>query len=503
MQLSAPSSSSEIAPAASAPTGAAADLAALASTAAGADGDHSRGAFAILFPDLSPAAAAAANPAATLLPTAAAEKSSGSPKLGAAAWAGGPRRPGFPFARPSSRPAEKAGDAVDPQTLLALAGVLPTTPPPADSALPTLELPGEPLTNLPSGQGETSALGSNPAMGKESAARAATDSGSAAAGSGLTDLAALAANPSAAANPPEAGFGFPDASDSKPGEPNLPAPSGIGGRPPAPTDLAGLTSGQGAKIAETGARFERDGGARERGADKKILSALDKRVAEPRPDLGTDVAKPAPAMANSSILRPPSPDSTSGAVTGVAAAQHDRLPPAADSAAVTASQAHRAVEAVLSAADRVGAGEKQAVNLQFSFLDVSLAVRVELREGAVHTTFRTDSAELRSALAHEWQSVSSQVSDRPIKMADPVFAANHGGSGSLAGDSARQQQQQQQSQQQHLQRDSHARAGRDFLSSATAARPAAPHTSAASPADGAAPAGRGRRPTTNHLETFA
>ena len=36
--------------------------------------------------------------------------------------------------------------------------------------------------------------------------------------------------------------------------------------------------------------------------------------------------------------------------------------------------------------------------------DESLALRVELRDGTVHTTFRAQSAELRSALAQEWPS---------------------------------------------------------------------------------------------------
>jgi hypothetical protein len=122
---------------------------------------------------------------------------------------------------------------------------------------------------------------------------------------------------------------------------------------------------------------------------------------------------------------------------------------------------------------------------------------VELREGAVHTTFRTDSTELRSALAHEWQSVSGQASDRPVKMADPVFAGSHGGSSSssFAGDNARQQQQQQQ------QRDSLARSGLDFLSAA-ASRPGA-RSSVPAAADAATPMGRARRSTTTHLETFA
>jgi hypothetical protein len=63
-----------------------------------------------------------------------------------------------------------------------------------------------------------------------------------------------------------------------------------------------------------------------------------------------------------------------------------------------------------------------------------------LRDGAGHATFRTDSNELRSALAHEWQAVSAETPDHPLRLAEPVFAARDGsGFGSPAGDTAAQQ----------------------------------------------------------------
>lgn len=77
----------------------------------------------------------------------------------------------------------------------------------------------------------------------------------------------------------------------------------------------------------------------------------------------------------------------------------------------------------MSAADRLVTGEQKSVNLQFSVGNADLSVRVELRDGAVHATFRTDSTELRSALVHEWQSVNPGDSDRPVRLADPVFTS--------------------------------------------------------------------------------
>jgi hypothetical protein len=62
------------------------------------------------------------------------------------------------------------------------------------------------------------------------------------------------------------------------------------------------------------------------------------------------------------------------------------------------------------------------VNLQFSVSGEDLSVRVEMHQGQVRTTFRTDSAELRNALAHEWQALAANAADRPHRFVDPVFS---------------------------------------------------------------------------------
>jgi hypothetical protein len=97
------------------------------------------------------------------------------------------------------------------------------------------------------------------------------------------------------------------------------------------------------------------------------------------------------------------------------------------------SHAAAAVEATLDAVEHMRDAAHSSVELKLSFSDdAHLAVRVELRNGEVQTTFRTDSTELRQALTNEWHqqapTVTAFSSDHPVRIADPVFAP---GSGSL------------------------------------------------------------------------
>jgi hypothetical protein len=71
-----------------------------------------------------------------------------------------------------------------------------------------------------------------------------------------------------------------------------------------------------------------------------------------------------------------------------------------------------------------------AVSLNFKFGSDDLAIRVEWRNGEVHTQFRTDSVDLRSALASQWQAMAPSAAGRTTQFADPVFSA--GGSSSAA-----------------------------------------------------------------------
>ena len=143
------------------------------------------------------------------------------------------------------------------------------------------------------------------------------------------------------------------------------------------------------------------------------------------------------------------------------------------------STAHRAVEAVLNATERFASRDQNSVNLQFTVGGSDLNVRVELRAGEVHTTFRTDSAELRAALSNEWQSVTSQSSgDRSIRLATPVFTSGTGTGTSTSGDGTQRQAQQQPEARQAFSMTSSA-ARNSFTTTSVPTAATAPRTSAA------------------------
>jgi hypothetical protein len=97
---------------------------------------------------------------------------------------------------------------------------------------------------------------------------------------------------------------------------------------------------------------------------------------------------------------------------------HDFAPPQIPAL----NAAHQAVEAVMKVTERFTTESQRAVNLQFSVGGEDLSVRVAMHEGQVHTTFRTDSTELQSALAHEWRALTAENAERSHRYADPVYA---------------------------------------------------------------------------------
>lgn len=144
---------------------------------------------------------------------------------------------------------------------------------------------------------------------------------------------------------------------------------------------------------------------------------------------------------SSAAIRPGSPagaevsgNATVGSVPASATAtlSATRHPSQSASAAEpTMPHAVAAVQAALEAADRVHETGHSSVELKLSFGDdTRLAVRVELRDGAVHTTFRTDSADLRQALATQWRVAApasfTTAPDRAVRVADPVFTTASG-----------------------------------------------------------------------------
>ncbi len=114
--------------------------------------------------------------------------------------------------------------------------------------------------------------------------------------------------------------------------------------------------------------------------------------------------------------------------------------------------ASQAVEAVVKLVDLQSArpaGQPATVHLRLRVAGEDLAIRVELREGAVHTSFQTDSAELRRALSDEWQVAASESQGRSLRLLEPQFVstARGGAEGFNAGGQSAQGQAQSRSHQ--------------------------------------------------------
>lgn len=223
-------------------------------------------------------------------------------------------------------------------------------------------------------------------------------------------------------------------------------------------------------------------------SDKKILTTDGKQVTDPNPFVGTGVAKVGAVMPNSAPTeRQPNAALAPALVPTVSAAAN----PGQSQAQPVASQPsipQRAVEAALWAAETVGAGRHQAVSMQFSVGNADLSLRVELKNGEIHTTFRTDSADLRLDLAHEWQSSNPGSGGGSLRLAEPVFTSSAAAASAPAGEGSQQQRGGQ---------------GQPNPSQAAAPRTAAFGQTPASPAEDAPSRAPIALSTSLHLQAFA
>jgi len=182
---------------------------------------------------------------------------------------------------------------------------------------------------------------------------------------------------------------------------------------------------------------------------KTIVSATQQEVRGGEEFVGTSVAKSEPAMPFVLADHPSAP----AALASTPAApdwQHRQF----DLTAATepAQQARDTVATVMSVIDAQEKPESAAtrtVTMDFDFGGERLAVRVEYRDGMVHAHFRTQSLELRSALAQEWSHVTA-APENVLRLAEPVFVTSSRSEQSASfnadGGAARQQSQQQQAQ---------------------------------------------------------
>lgn len=162
-------------------------------------------------------------------------------------------------------------------------------------------------------------------------------------------------------------------------------------------------------------------------AEKKILSVDEAEVTKHTEPLGIGAAKSAPAVSNSSSNHPATVTATVSPLAGRAS----EVVSSGSSESQAASHAQRAVATVLATAERLSSSGQSSVHLKFAVGDADLSVKIELRAGEVHTVFRTDSSELRSALTAAWQSVDTDTA-RGVRLADPVIAPATTSSGSDA-----------------------------------------------------------------------
>ena len=203
---------------------------------------------------------------------------------------------------------------------------------------------------------------------------------------------------------------------------------------------------QGENIAPAAEKFVPRENSIVSAGDKKILSTTDKQVTGRPGSLGIGIAMPATTMSmtashptNSTAALPPA---------GALGASAERTATSAQvilPETTVASQAQRAVEAVTTAAERASTAGRTSVKIQFSLSGADLSVRVELRGDAVHATFQTDSSELRTALAAEWQTASAGAAGG-MRLTEAVFtpATPAGNAGtSLSGEGAPQQRENQ------------------------------------------------------------
>ena len=127
---------------------------------------------------------------------------------------------------------------------------------------------------------------------------------------------------------------------------------------------------------------------------------------------------PAPAIASPGDL------AVSGSLpAAVTTAAVDARISAESTSTASASGAAHAVEAVLDAAQVAAEARRGAVELRFEVGGNELQVRVDLRHDDVQATFRTESPELRQALAQEWDSVVTAAAERGVRLLPAIFSS--------------------------------------------------------------------------------
>lgn len=199
---------------------------------------------------------------------------------------------------------------------------------------------------------------------------------------------------------------------------------------PPELGAAGPRRGAWAEFASASERGDADQNGEKSDEPKNFVSSDKEILTRQRPPLGITVAKSTLSMSSRfSSLLPDAPASDRAASAPVLTAglgEMSEVPFTEHVELAPVSVAHEAVEVVMHATEQLAARDQKSVRLQFSVGDAQLDVRVALHANEVRTQFRTDSAELRQALSHEWQAVAVELGsgDRGLRMAPAVFSSS-------------------------------------------------------------------------------
>lgn len=90
--------------------------------------------------------------------------------------------------------------------------------------------------------------------------------------------------------------------------------------------------------------------------------------------------------------------------------------PAAEALAI------KLVERIAEISDQVSSRPAEEIKIELDLPDTRIEIRLALREGRLHANFRTDSADLREALARAWQDFAVASESTSTRWAEPTFS---------------------------------------------------------------------------------
>jgi len=199
---------------------------------------------------------------------------------------------------------------------------------------------------------------------------------------------------------------------------------------------AGATA-HGAKIDLAGAEAEiapdssTRGEARNETADslkKTFLSIVDKQLSGEGRGAGITAAKSGANMPDQAQPSLPSTFGTAKAselAVGLMEPTGGLLADKAETTDPVQSVARRAVDTAVNLME-IQAGLRgrnlSTVSVRMKLAGEDLAIRVRLRDGEVHTSFQTASADLRAAISREWQVAASESPQRILRFHEPEFS---------------------------------------------------------------------------------